>query len=106
MTELTLDDVQKAALDFAALDPGLIVISGDPDHILPQLEAIGLTGVKVLQTATSADRAADAVLQAVPAVEDGNGTDPAPGRTVETCRGAETLLTGPCAAGDELDRQD
>ena len=106
MTELTLDNVQKAALDFAALDPGLIVISGDADHILPQLEAIGLTGVKVLETATSVDRAADAVLQAVTAVETGDGTDPAPGRTVETCRGAETLLTGPCAAGDELDRQD
>lgn len=48
---LQLPAVQAAAQALAPLDRALVVISGDPQSILPQLEAIGVTDVTVLQPA-------------------------------------------------------
>jgi predicted Zn-dependent peptidase len=44
----TLPAVQKEATDLAALDSAVIVISGDPAVVLPQLAEIGITDAEVL----------------------------------------------------------
>ncbi|UVK40801.1 insulinase family protein [Mesorhizobium sp. AR10] len=48
-TQLTLDGVQKQALALASLEPSLIVVAGDPDVVGPQLAAIGLKDVEIVQ---------------------------------------------------------
>jgi len=45
---LRLPAVQAAAQSLAPLDRALVVISGDPQSILPQLQAIGITDVTVI----------------------------------------------------------
>jgi zinc protease len=44
----TLPAVQQEATDLSALDSAVIVISGDPAVVLPQLAEIGITDAKVL----------------------------------------------------------
>ncbi|WP_274627893.1 M16 family metallopeptidase [Arvimicrobium flavum] len=46
---LELDAVRKVAPDLASLTPSVIVVAGDPDVVLPQLAAIGITDVEVIQ---------------------------------------------------------
>jgi zinc protease len=60
-TQLTLDAVQKQALALSSLEPSLIVVAGDPDVVMPQLAAIGLKGVQIVQRedAQTAMRALD-----------------------------------------------
>ncbi|WP_439602072.1 M16 family metallopeptidase [Devosia sp.] len=48
---LQLPAVQAAAQSLAPLDRALVVIAGDPQSILPQLEAIGVTDVTVVPPA-------------------------------------------------------
>jgi zinc protease len=48
-TKLTLDAVQKQALALSSLEPSLIVVAGDPDVVMPQLTAIGLKDVEIVQ---------------------------------------------------------
>jgi predicted Zn-dependent peptidase len=48
MTQLDLKNVQAQAQALASLDQAVIVIAGDADVILPQLEAIGIEGVVVV----------------------------------------------------------
>ncbi|MEP6565362.1 MAG: pitrilysin family protein [Mesorhizobium sp.] len=48
-TKLTLDAVQKQALALSSLQPSLIVVAGDPDVVMPQLAAIGLKDVEIVQ---------------------------------------------------------
>lgn len=48
---LQLPAVQASAQSLASLDRALVVISGDPQSILPQLEAIGITDVTVIPPA-------------------------------------------------------
>lgn len=48
---LKLPAVQASAGSLSSLDQALVVISGDPDSILPQLEAIGVTDVQVVPPA-------------------------------------------------------
>ena len=54
---LTLDPVRKQALELAPLDRALIVLAGDPDAVLPQLKAIGVTDVEVVERDEAATRA-------------------------------------------------
>lgn len=56
---LTLEPVRAQALGLASLDRALIVLAGDPDTVLPQLEAIGVTGVELVERQEEATRAAD-----------------------------------------------
>lgn len=48
-SRLTLDAVQKQALALSSLEPSLIVVAGDPDVVMPQLAAIGLKDVEIVQ---------------------------------------------------------
>ena len=54
---LTLDPVRAQASELASLDRALIVLAGDPDSVLPQLEAIGVTDVEVVRRREEASRA-------------------------------------------------
>ena len=45
---LQLPAVEAAAQSLASLDRALVVISGDPQSILPQLQAVGITDVTVI----------------------------------------------------------
>lgn len=54
---LTLDPVRKKAADLAPLDQALMVLVGDPDAVLPQLQAIGLTDVVLVEREGEATRA-------------------------------------------------
>ena len=51
---LTLDGVQEEATALSPLDASLIVVAGDPDVVKPQLDAIGLKDVQVLDRETLA----------------------------------------------------
>jgi len=91
MTEVDLDDVQKAAPGFASLDEALIVVAGDAEIIVPQLEAIGFA-ISVLPVSDAGERTrAAGDLLSVP-----DGTQPPGG-------GGRTL--GLCADGDFCERQ-
>lgn len=48
MTTLAVADVDAEAKRMAGLDRAVILIAGDPDKILPQLTALGLTDVTIL----------------------------------------------------------
>lgn len=52
MTRLDLAEVQAEAARLAPLDRAVIVISGDPDRILPQLRAMGITDVGTITLPT------------------------------------------------------
>lgn len=54
---LALDPVRAQAAELASLERALIVLAGDPDAVLPQLEAIGVTGVEVVTRPEVASRA-------------------------------------------------
>lgn len=54
MTELDLDEVQAAAMKLAMLDRAVIIVAGDPNQILPQLAAMGITGVETITMPTMA----------------------------------------------------
>ncbi|MGD9915949.1 MAG: M16 family metallopeptidase [Rhizobiaceae bacterium] len=58
MTRLSLDTVRAEALKLAPLDQALIVVAGDPQVVMPQLKAIGITEVEVIDRtdAVSAER--------------------------------------------------
>ncbi|CAG0988303.1 zinc protease [Rhizobiaceae bacterium] len=56
---LTLDPVRAQAAKVASLDRALIVLAGDPDAILPQLKAIGIADVEVVERSEEATRALD-----------------------------------------------
>jgi predicted Zn-dependent peptidase len=49
MTELDLEAVRREAQSLSSLDHAVIVIVGDPDAVLPQLSALGLGEVEVLE---------------------------------------------------------
>jgi hypothetical protein len=57
MAALTLEPVRAQAAELASLDRVLIVLAGDPDAVLPQLEAIGVTDVEVIDRKDEAMRA-------------------------------------------------
>jgi zinc protease len=57
MAALTLEPVRAQAAELASLDRVLIVLAGDPDAVLPQLEAIGVTDVEVIERKDEAMRA-------------------------------------------------
>ena len=57
---LTLEPVQAQGVALASLDNALIVVAGDPDVVLPQLKAIGIGDVEIVERATPTSR--DAVL--------------------------------------------
>ncbi len=70
VTKLSLDAVRKTAVELSSLDNALIVLAGDPDVVLPQLAAIGITSAEIVQRGPrpTADRNAvlsgeDAVMQ-------------------------------------------
>jgi len=48
MTQLTLDEVRAEAAELARLDQAVIIISGDPDRIGPQLEAMGIDDAEII----------------------------------------------------------
>jgi predicted Zn-dependent peptidase len=52
-TDLRLDAVQEQALALASLDSSVIVVAGDPDVVTPQLKAIGLDDVRVVEPAAT-----------------------------------------------------
>lgn len=83
---LTLGPVRKQALELASLDRALVVLAGDPDAVLPQLEAIGLTGIEVVERDEAAMRALDLT---------GDDTDYMPGP-----REMSTLRVHGCHDGD------
>ncbi len=57
MAALTLEPVRAQAAELASLDRVLVVLAGDPDAVLPQLEAIGVTDVEVIERKDEAMRA-------------------------------------------------
>lgn len=57
VTGLTLEPVRAQALGLASLDRALIVLAGDPDAVLPQLAAIGITDVEIIERDEDATRA-------------------------------------------------
>jgi predicted Zn-dependent peptidase len=54
MTRLDLSDVQAEAANLAELDNAVIIIAGDPERILPQLKAMGITEVATITMPTGA----------------------------------------------------
>jgi len=56
---LALDPVRAQASELASLDQALIVLAGDPDAVLPQLKAIGVTDVEVVERDEAATRGLD-----------------------------------------------
>jgi hypothetical protein len=63
ITRLTLDDVRAQAVKLASLDQALIVLAGDPEFVLPQLKAIGITDVEIVDRtqAAAGERALDLI---------------------------------------------
>jgi hypothetical protein len=58
MTRLDLSEVQAEAARLSVLDNAVIIIAGDPERILPQLAAIGITDVGTITMPNSSGAAA------------------------------------------------
>jgi hypothetical protein len=63
MTKVTLEAVRAEAIKLASLDQALIVLAGDPEFVLPQLKAIGITDVEIIDRteAVAGERALDMI---------------------------------------------
>ncbi|MGE0500018.1 MAG: M16 family metallopeptidase [Rhizobiaceae bacterium] len=85
MTGLDLGQVREMALSLAPLDRSLVVVVGDPDVVLPQLAAIGLADVEIIERGDrpSADR--DPALAGVPVEPMGGALGST--RSVHGCEG-------------------
>ncbi len=49
MATLDLDAVRAEAADLASLQNSVIVVAGDPEIVMPQLEAVGITGAELVE---------------------------------------------------------
>lgn len=65
VTELKLAPVQGQAAALAALDPSLVVVTGDPEVVLPQLKAIGLADVEVMKRGATPEPSSDTAMRAL-----------------------------------------
>lgn len=85
-TRLTRDAVASEALALSSLEPSLIVIAGDPQIVLPQLTAIGLTDVREIERTQPVSRnapLADDESRPFPPLT-GDGEGPGSTRTIHT----------------------
>jgi predicted Zn-dependent peptidase len=55
VTRLVLEPVRARAQALSSLERGLVVLAGDPDVVLPQLAALGIADVEVLEREVSRD---------------------------------------------------
>lgn len=96
METLSLEAVRAKAVELGSLDNSLIVVAGDPEHVLPQLREIGITDIQIAEQSTSTqpqDRALD--LDTAPTEPRDELAFPR-GRTADACAGTATVSGTDC----------